>query len=288
MQHPFSSLEGEYEALIARAQIRPECEHVLSVTAIRLLHDKAVYGEVAARTGVPIAVLMALSEREMSGNLRCYLGNGQLLIRRTTIVPIGRGPFLRQAPQDFIVGCLDALHLDGLDQVASQPGGWTMPRAAYETEEWNGEGYRRMGIPSPYVFGATSVQRPGKYIRDHVYDSHVMDPQLGTLAIIEKLMELDSSLSFGAASTKIIDDAPPIVPAPHPVTGATDIRWVQASLNKLHADGTPLDVDGDCGRGTRAAVRAFEIKRRLTVDRGWPGPQVVGALSSALTETGLS
>jgi lysozyme family protein len=36
---------------------------------------------------------MALAEREMSGNLHCYLGNGQRLTKRTTIVPLNRGPF---------------------------------------------------------------------------------------------------------------------------------------------------------------------------------------------------
>ena len=73
---------------------------------------------------------------------------------RTTIVPKGRGPF-----PNFNAGCLDALHLDGLDQVAKQPGGWTLPRFCYESEEWNGWGYRSHGIPSPYVFGATNEAR---------------------------------------------------------------------------------------------------------------------------------
>lgn len=280
----FQTLEPEYAALIAAARIRPECKHVLEITGQRLLHDKAIYAEVSNRTGVPIAVLMALSEREMSGNLHCYLGNGQLLTRRTTIVPIGRGPFDQMFPDNFVFGALDALHLDGLDKVASTIG-WSMPSAAYESEEWNGEGYRHLGIPSPYVFGGTTVQKTGKFVHDHVFDRTVMDPQLGTIAIIDKLIELDPTLAFADAIPKV--ESPSIIPImPHPVIGNTNIQWVQTELNRLRGAGTPLAVDGNCGRGTRAAVRAFQERHRLVVD-GLPGSMTVRALTDAIAEAGL-
>ena len=108
MQHPYEALRDEYARLIAAATIRPECEHVLHLAATRLLHDKPVYARISGATGVPIAVLMALSEREMSGNLHCYLGNGQKLTMRTTIVPKNRGPF-PDTIEGFIAGALDAL-----------------------------------------------------------------------------------------------------------------------------------------------------------------------------------
>jgi lysozyme family protein len=195
VQYPYEALKDEYTAQIARARIRPECEHVLEVTSRRLLRDKPVYQRIFEATGVPVAGLMALAEREMSGNLHCYLGNGQRLIKRTTIAPIGRGPF-PDTIDGFIAGALDAFHLDGLDQVAKTADGWTLPRFAYESEKWNGWGYRSRRIPSPYVFGATTVQKAGKFIRDHVYSSTTMDPQLGTIAIVQKLFELDPSLKL--------------------------------------------------------------------------------------------
>jgi lysozyme family protein len=162
--------------------------------------------------------------------------------------------------------------------------------AAYESEEWNGPGYRRPPdggppIPSPYVFGGTAVQLPGKFIRDHVF-KRVMDSQLGTIPIIETLIAQDPTLAFDAAAPKI-DDTTPIVPALHPAFGDTDIEWVQTSLNKLGAYGV-LAVDGNCGRATRAAVRQFVIDHHLTVDRGWPGPQVVAAINAELAGRGLS
>ena len=284
MQHPYETLKDEYCAQIARAHIRPECEHALGVTCERLLHDKLVYERVSEASGVPAAGLMALAEREMSGNLHCYLGNGQRLTKRTTIVPVNRGPF-PDTIDGFIAGATDALHLDGLDQVAQTAEGWSLPRFAYESELWNGFGYRLRRIPSPYLFGGTTVQRPGKFIRDRAFSSTTMDPQLGTIAIVERLFELDPSLKFGDQIAKV-DDATPVVPAPHPVIGDSNIGWVQTSLNKLCISGAPLAVDGNCGRGTRAAVRAFQQTHRLIVD-GLPGPKTVGAIADALAAAGL-
>jgi lysozyme family protein len=284
VQYPYEALKPEYAAQIARAHIRPECEHLLDATGHRLLHDKAVYLRVAEASGVPAAGLMALAEREMSGNLHCYLGNGQRLTQRTTIVPKNRGPF-PDTEEGFIAGALDALHLDGLDQVAKMAGGWTLPRFAYESEHWNGWGYRPRHIPSPYVFGGTTVQKPGKFIVDHAYSSTTMDPQLGTIAIVLKLFELDPSLKFADVIARV-DDTTPIVPAAHPVIGDSNIEWVQASLNKLRIPGAPLAVDGNCGRGTRAAVRAFQQTHHLIVD-GLPGPKTVAAIGDALAEAGL-
>lgn len=289
MQLAYEKLKPNYVSLIAAATIRPECARPLQLTATRLLHDKAVYQRIFEATGVPIAALMALAEREMSGNLHCYLGNGQRLSMRTTIVPKGRGPF-GDTLEGFFRGALDALHLDGLDQIAKTAEGWSLPRFAYESELWNGWGYRGHGIPSPYVFGATAVQKRGKYIEDGVYSSSVMDPQLGTLAIVEELFKLDPSLVFGGpAITKVqdIEAAPSIVPDAHPLIGGNDeIKWVQKAFNALQFGGG-LKVDGNLGRGTRAVVRQYEVSRHLDVDAGYPGPQVIGALGRDIAAKGL-
>lgn len=283
MMRPYEALKDDYVRLIGAAHIRPECEHMAERTAERLLHDKAVYQRIYEQSGAPIAVLMALNERESSGSLHAYLGNGQRLTMRTTIVPKGRGPFPDNI-EGFIRGALDALHLDGLDQIAKTLEGWSMPRACYEHTTFNGWGY---GILSPYVFGGTTVQRRGKYVRDGVYDPNVMDPQLGTLAIMEELFKLDPSLVFADTVAKVDpSEAPPIVAAPQPVVGDTDIEWVQKALNALKV-GDTLQVDGNLGRGTRAVVRSYEQSRHLDVDRGFPGPQVVASLQKELAQKGV-
>src|SRR5882762_2330508 len=100
----FETLQQNYIDLATSATIVPAREHELIHVAESLVLDKAIYQRIEKLTHVPAAMLMALAEREMNGSLHCYLGNGQLLKMRTTIVPIGRGPFLQTPPEDFIAG----------------------------------------------------------------------------------------------------------------------------------------------------------------------------------------
>lgn len=275
MKHPFSVLQPEYEALIARARILPTKEGVIKRTAIRLLKDVEVYKELSNRTPnkIPAAWLMAISEREMSGNLHCYLGNGQPLNRRTTIVPIGRGPFTQAWPENFYTGALDAFKIDGLTLVT----GWSMAMACYQSEVWNGWGYRSHGIPSPYIFGATTVQKLGKYVADHDYSSTTMDPQLGTLPIMEMIIKIRPELAFDDPIKKLkLATTVDIQPAPIGVGGEVDLKAVQKRLNELEAQ-PPLIVDGVYGKKTRLAIREFQASHGLEVD-GLVGPKTLAAL----------
>jgi lysozyme family protein len=285
-QATFEKLEANYDHLASIATIKPEREPELAkVVRLTLLPQKPLYQRVEQLTHVPAAGLMALAMREMSGNTHKYLGNGQSLKQRTTIVPLNRGPFLQDYPEDFVSGCLDSLHLDGLDQVWKAIGGWSRARFCYESEAWNGWGYRARGIPSPYVFGATSVQLPGKFPRDHVFDANMMDPQLGTLAIVEEIFKQDPSLQFFDAAPRVEGAVVYINIDPHPVI-STNAEWIQTALNKLRVRGTPLLVDGNIGRGTRGAVRVYQSAHRLVAD-GIPGPKTVASLKQSLAEAGL-
>jgi lysozyme family protein len=89
----FTALAPEIEAQLARARVVPARERELSLVKDRLLRDADVYLAVERESRAPAAFIMALNERESSGSLQTYLGNGQSLHHRTTIVPIGRGPF---------------------------------------------------------------------------------------------------------------------------------------------------------------------------------------------------
>jgi len=62
-------------------------------------------------------------------------------------------------------------------------------------------------------------------------------------------------------------------------SSTTDVAWVQRSLNRVM--GSKLDVDGVMGPYTRAAVVAFQQRKRLAAD-GIPGPITKAALQAAL------
>ena len=132
------------------------------------IKHKVAYLAVEEYTGVPWAMVAVIHRREGEGNFDTYLGNGQSLHRPTTIVPKHRGPF-----PSFLAGARDALKFDGLTSVID----WRLEKQLFWCTSFNGWGY--YPHPSPYIWGGTNIQVPGKFVSDGVYDSHVWDTQPG-------------------------------------------------------------------------------------------------------------
>jgi hypothetical protein len=105
----------------------------------------------------------------------------------TTIVPKGRGPF-----DSFLAGAIDALAYDGLTKVID----WRLEKQLWYCERFNGLGYANKGLPSPYVWGGTSIQRPGKYVADGVWDPNAHDGQPGCAPLLKTIAELDPTVQF--------------------------------------------------------------------------------------------
>ena len=186
-------LRPEYLDLWQKMEIRPEKVISATTAAQRVIHSKARYQDVEARTGVPWFVVGCVHYRESNFDFNSYLGNGDPLNHPTTNVPKGRGPFAT-----FEDGAVDALiTVENLDEIKD----WGPEHVAYGFEKVNGFGYRgpTKNIPSPYLWGGTTVQKRGKYISDHVYDASVMDTQLGGMAVLRKVMEIDADARFRSA-----------------------------------------------------------------------------------------
>ncbi len=165
--------------------------------AADILEDKDLYLPIEEATahdslgkigqGVPWYMIALLHLRESNRNFKTYLGNGQPLNRRTTIVPEGRGPF-----KTFFDGAMDALAIDGLSAVLD----WRLEKVLYYQELFNGAGYHLRGLPSPYIWGGTNQQKPGKYVADHKFSATVVDKQPGCAPILATLARLDPSIEF--------------------------------------------------------------------------------------------
>ena len=163
-----------------------EFEHIAKVA----LDHKQIYAAIEQMTGVRWYHIAVLHRRESDANFGTYLGNGQSLAHRTTIVPKGRGPFT--GPNAFTDGAIDALKIDGLTSVQD----WRLEKILYYCELFNGAGYDEKGLPSPYLWGGTTVQKPGKYVADRVFNAHVWDPQPGCAPILAALAKLDPTITF--------------------------------------------------------------------------------------------
>jgi len=154
-----------------------------------LVHQ-SIYAYISSKTGVPWAMLACLHRRESDGDFNTYLGNGQPLRDETTITPVDRGPFL--GPEAFYAGALDAIAVEGWGKISD----WRLEKQLYYMLLFNGIGSEAWGHPSSYIWGGSSVQQPGKFIRDGVWSSHVWDPQPGCAPLIQAIAKLDPSVTF--------------------------------------------------------------------------------------------
>lgn len=178
-------------------------------TASHILQFKSVYRAIEEKTahdgvghegeGVPwpfiaVAHLREAGEEDI-GRWKCYLGNGQLLTKKTTIVPKNRGPFLGK--DAFLNGALDGLAVDGLSAIVD----WRLEKNIYWLQSFNGFGYEMYhNMPSPYVWGGTNIQKRGKYLTDGKFNASVMDTQPGIAPMLLTLMRLDPSITFARES----------------------------------------------------------------------------------------
>lgn len=206
-QYAFEGLRPEYARLWTEMRVLKA--DAANVQAKKIIAAKTRYRNVERKTGVPWFVIGALHQRESNGSFSTWLHNGDPMKRngepcRTVNVPPGRPPNPDCTWED---GAVDALVLVRLNEVRD----WGPEHVAYAAEKYNGFGYRHpaRNIPSPYLWGATSVQKPGKFVRDGVYDSSVMDSQIGVMAVLRQIMEMDTDAKFTVAEKPQLPPPPP-------------------------------------------------------------------------------
>jgi len=180
-----------YHALWSRATINPARRAEARVVANRILARRDVYAAIERATGVPLALFGAIHARESSLRFDRHLHCGDPLTARTVHVPKGR-PKQGTPPFTFMESAVDALTMPphSLDQVKD----WSVERVLYEAEKYNGWGYLGR-VNSPYLWAGTSEYVAGKYVADHVYDSRHVDRQLGCVAIMKALADIDPAIA---------------------------------------------------------------------------------------------
>lgn len=225
-QYRFERLAGEYARLWAAMHVTQQAGADRQAGAI--VAHKARYQAVEKTTGVPWFVVGCLHMRESGGRFDRWLHNGDRMHdragnpARTVQVPANRPP---DPNVTWEQGAFDALIVcQHMGEIQS----WCAERVAYAAEQYNGFGYRApaRNIPSPYLWGGTSVQQPGKFIADGKYDPRVMDPQIGVMAVLKAVMALDLDAVFPLGENPYLsdglkrqleDDAPvPLPPDPPP------------------------------------------------------------------------
>ena len=154
------------------------------------------YGSVSGFAEVPAALLAALHWRESTGSFSCYLSNGDKL--GTVTYVDGRSNNGKAIPHGVDTVVFDKFSWDGAAIFAIQHEVSALKESGITqfsgldvccdfAERFNGLGYVRRGLTSPYVLSGTDGYSSGKFVSDGHYDSKVIDRQLGVLPMLRAL-----------------------------------------------------------------------------------------------------
>lgn len=174
----------DYEKKFHSMVINPSRFAEAIATAKKINQNRVRYQIIEKATGVPWYLVGIFHVREASLDFSKFLGNGEPLNRATVNVPKHMGPFT--GPDAFEKGAVAALVHEGFDKIKD----WSLGSILFHMEEYNGEGYRLHGLPSPYVWAGSNNYNKEKYTSDGHLDPNLVDTQLGGAIMLSALIQL--------------------------------------------------------------------------------------------------
>lgn len=213
----FEESKAGYGAMWRSCTVEADRIATADKVARRIIANRGRYEAVERGCGVPWFFLACLHARESDGDFRGVLHNGDRVIgtgQKTYHVPAGRGPFAT-----WEEAAVDALTMPGKHYELIKD--WSIERMLYTAEGFNGWGYSAKGVNSPYIWGGTNHQQPGKYVADHVWSSTAVDSQLGVAVLLKRLAAADPGIATRIAGGAARIEQPPASPAPVPKTAGT-------------------------------------------------------------------
>lgn len=180
---PFELLVGHQPASMPGVEIRPEKVHFVSAIAAQINRSRGIYQSVGAAAKVPWSVVSALHYREASLDFRTNLAQGDSLNAYSRHVPAGRPKVGHGPPFTWSEAAIDALKFDRMGQKD-----WSSMASTLDNcEGYNGWGYRKRGVPSPYIYSWTNRYSRGKFVADGRYSPTALDQQCGVYPILNAL-----------------------------------------------------------------------------------------------------
>lgn len=188
----------DYTGLYKSAVLKPSKIPELKVVADRINAGKARYEAVAATLGNGIPWWFIGITHFMEAGLYWpnhfgfHLHCGDPLTARTVHVPKGRPKFnpgngtkppSKENPYTWEESALDALKFMGYDKQTA----WGISSCLFLFEKYNGMGYNKREMLSPYVWSYTNFYSKGKFVTDGKFDPNAVSKQPGTAAIMKQL-----------------------------------------------------------------------------------------------------
>lgn len=183
---PVNTLSAELNEYLFHwnmAKVLPQWKGIADYGCIRIKRNIGLYTRIADRCGnIPPYVVGLIHMMEASFSMDSHLHNGDPLSARTIRVPAGR-PLQGEPPFTWEESAIDALHTDHVLKTTQ----WGIPNTLYFLERYNGTGYLKRGVMSPYLWSGTTPYTKGKFGEDHEYDKDLVSKQVGCAAVMKEL-----------------------------------------------------------------------------------------------------
>lgn len=179
-------MRDDYAGKFASCTVQPEFTGSVDRAITNIEKGRKRYESVAQKTNVPWFVIGVIHNLECSGNFDCHLHNGDPLRRRTVNVPAGR-PAIGKPPFTWETSAVDALTYDGFNRWTD----WTAAGTLYKLEGYNGFGYRKRGVPTPYLWSGSPHYVRGKYTSDGKFDPKAISKQVGAGVVLRRMTDRD-------------------------------------------------------------------------------------------------
>ncbi|MDA9504850.1 hypothetical protein XI09_08995 [Bradyrhizobium sp. CCBAU 11386] len=179
----FLSLAPEYDRMFKSVSLTGGNQKVDGIVD-KILEGKARYSDIEGKTGIPWFVVGVLHYVATGNNFETHLHNDDPLTALTVHVPVGR-PITGKPPFTWEESAMDALQLEGVTQNQD----WSISRILFVLERWNGFGYRRNQINSPFLWSCTSYYTTGYFVSDGAFDPGSIAKQCGGAALLKRLVD---------------------------------------------------------------------------------------------------
>lgn len=194
-----SAIATKYADMFNVAQLKPDKKAEIDFVLNKLIPSKFRYEAVAKimNNGIPFWFIMLCHAMEAGGKnkpFNFHLHCGDPLTGRTFHVPKGRPkenpigddqPPSINNPYTWEQSALDCMKFLGYDKITD----WSLGNCFDLFEKFNGLGYRKKGIPSPYLWSYTNQYTKGKYVLDGKFDPEAISKQPGIAAYLLRMKE---------------------------------------------------------------------------------------------------
>jgi lysozyme family protein len=181
---PPPSSTNDYETAFWEATLRPEWANQLDSVLSKIIDARPRLERVAQPAHTPWYIIGVIWSLETGGNFSVHLHNGDPLSHQTVHVPKGRPENWPPPPgvDPWEYSAADALGLYYLDKLEGVPLGEVLRRL----ERFNGLGYQKRGLFSPFLWTGTDLYEKGKYVSGELVADAVSTAP-GAAALLRRL-----------------------------------------------------------------------------------------------------